>query len=243
MVVQIGRRRYPSALSNKPGAREAVAGRRGVDHSVLCEFRGRLLQHGAAGRLLERLLDVARELGVLKARGRQRTDSTHVLAAIRTLNRLELVAETLRAALNAVAAVAPDWLRATAPADWHERARRIVAGWAEQKVIREIMLFLHAHGVGTSRAVRIFKTYGPDAVRLVSENPYRLARDIRGIGFLTADRIAERLGIARTAMIRVRAGLPLTPCPNGSRARNVVGALRTGGGQPDRRPGAAPAVS
>ena len=87
------------------------------------------------------------------------------------------------------------------------RAGRIIAGWAAQKVIREIMLFLHAHGVGTSRAVRIYKTYGQDAVQLVSENPYRLARDIRGIGFLTADRIAERLGIERTAPIRVRAGI------------------------------------
>jgi exodeoxyribonuclease V alpha subunit len=88
-----------------------------------------------------------------------------------------------------------------------KRAARIIAGWADQKVIREIMLFLHAHGVGTSRAVRIYKTYGVEAVRLISENPYRLARDIRGIGFLTADRVAERLGIDKTAMIRVRAGI------------------------------------
>ncbi|MDI3305881.1 MAG: ATP-dependent RecD-like DNA helicase [Acetobacteraceae bacterium] len=100
----------------------------------------------------------------------------------------------------------PDRLREV-PGIGPVRARRIVAGWAEQKVIREIMLFLHSHGVGTSRAVRIYKTYGPEAVRLVSENPYRLARDIRGIGFRTADRIAERLGIERTAMIRVRAGI------------------------------------
>ena len=62
-----------------------------------------------------------------------------------------------------------------------KRAERIIAGWAEQKVIREIMLFLHSNGVGTSRAVRIYKTYGTDAVQLISENPYRLARDIRGI--------------------------------------------------------------
>jgi exodeoxyribonuclease V alpha subunit len=88
-----------------------------------------------------------------------------------------------------------------------KRASRIVAGWAEQKVIREIMLFLHAHGVGTSRAVRIHKTYGQDAVRAISDNPYRLARDIRGIGFLTADKVAERLGIEKTAMVRVRAGI------------------------------------
>ena len=87
------------------------------------------------------------------------------------------------------------------------RAARIVAGWAAQKVIREIMLFLHAHGVGTSRAVRIYKTYGAQAVQLISENPYRLARDIRGIGFRTADQVAQKLGIAPTAMIRVRAGI------------------------------------
>ena len=88
-----------------------------------------------------------------------------------------------------------------------KRAERIIAGWADQKAIREIMLFLHANGVGTSRAVRIFKTYGQDAVRLISENPYRLARDIRGIGFVTADQIAAKLGIEKDAMVRVRAGI------------------------------------
>jgi exodeoxyribonuclease V alpha subunit len=88
-----------------------------------------------------------------------------------------------------------------------KRAARIIAGWADQKVIREIMLFLHANGVGTSRAVRIYKTYGAEAIRIISENPYRLARDIRGIGFLSADRIAEKIGIEKRAMIRVRAGI------------------------------------
>lgn len=87
------------------------------------------------------------------------------------------------------------------------RAARIAVGWADQKVIREIMVFLHQHGVGTARAVRIFRTYGLDAVQVMSENPYRLARDIRGIGFRTADVIAEKLGIEKTAMIRVRAGI------------------------------------
>jgi exodeoxyribonuclease V alpha subunit len=88
-----------------------------------------------------------------------------------------------------------------------KRAERIIAGWAEQKIIREIMLFLHSNGVGTSRAVRIYKTYGADAVQLISENPYRLARDIHGIGFRTADQIAARLGIEKTALIGVRAGI------------------------------------
>jgi len=87
------------------------------------------------------------------------------------------------------------------------RAKRITDAWAEQKIVREIMVFLHSHGVGTARAVRIFKTYGADAVQVMSENPYRLARDIRGIGFKTADAIAIRLGIEKTAMIRVRAGI------------------------------------
>ena len=100
----------------------------GFDFSVLCEFRARLLEKAAGGRLLDRLLDAAREDGLLKARGRSRTDSTHVLAAVRALNRLELLGETLRAALNAIAAVAPDWLREIAPPEWHERYDRRVEG-------------------------------------------------------------------------------------------------------------------
>ena len=79
------------------------------------------------------------------------------------------------------------------------RAKRITDAWAEQKVVREIMVFLHSHGVGTARAVRIFRTYGADAVEVMTENPYRLARDIRGIGFVTADAIAMKLGIEKTA--------------------------------------------
>src|SRR6478672_3304806 len=87
------------------------------------------------------------------------------------------------------------------------RAASILAAWAEQKAVREIMVFLHSHGVGTARAVRIFKTYGADAIQVMTENPYRLARDIRGIGFKTADAIATKLGIEKTAMVRIRAGI------------------------------------
>lgn len=87
------------------------------------------------------------------------------------------------------------------------RLQRITSGWVEQKAIREIMVFLQSHGVGTSRAVRIFKTYGADAIPLVKENPYRLARDIRGIGFVTADQIAQKLGIPKTSIMRARAGI------------------------------------
>jgi exodeoxyribonuclease V alpha subunit len=87
------------------------------------------------------------------------------------------------------------------------RASRIVAGWAEQKAVREIMIFLHSHSVGTARAVRIFKTYGHEAIKVMTEDPYRLARDVRGIGFRSADAIAEKLGIEKTAPQRLRAGV------------------------------------
>ena len=87
------------------------------------------------------------------------------------------------------------------------RVSRITAAWAKQKIVREIMVFLHSNGVGTAHAVRIYKTYATDAVQVMSENPYRLARDIRGIGFKTADAIAMRLGVEKTAMIRVRSGV------------------------------------
>jgi transposase len=98
----------------------------GFDFSVLSEFRDRLLAGSAEALLLDQLLERCRTMGWLKARGRQRTDSTHVLAAIRVLNRLELVAETLRATLNALATVAPDWLQGLAPLAWYERyGRRI----------------------------------------------------------------------------------------------------------------------
>lgn len=91
-----------------------------------------------------------------------------------------------------------------------KRLERITAGWASQKVIREIMVFLHGHGVSTSKSVRIYKTYGNDAVRVVQENPYRLAQDIRGIGFKSADTIAKNVGIDRHSPLRARAGISYT---------------------------------
>lgn len=88
-----------------------------------------------------------------------------------------------------------------------ERRRRIKDAWNEQKAVREIMVFLHSHGVSTSRAVRIFKMYGSDAIYKVREDPYRLARDIHGIGFQSADRIARQIGIAEDSVLRAQAGL------------------------------------
>src|SRR5947209_2150769 len=98
----------------------------GFDFSVLSEFRGRLLEGGAESLLLDALLTQLQEIEVLKKRGRQRTDSTHVLAAVRVLNRLERVGETLSCALNCLAVVAPAWLRALAPAEWYVRYRERV---------------------------------------------------------------------------------------------------------------------
>jgi exodeoxyribonuclease V alpha subunit len=88
-----------------------------------------------------------------------------------------------------------------------KRRKRIKDAWAEQKVIRNIMVFLHSQGVSTSRAVRIYKTYGEDAVEKVRANPYALAKDIHGIGFKTADQIAQKIGIPHDSLIRACAGL------------------------------------
>jgi transposase len=96
----------------------------GFDYSVLSEFRSRLVAGSAAQRLLDTVLDHCRTRGWLKARGRQRTDSTHVLARVRGINRLECVGETLRSALNSLALVVPGWLRGVSPAEWLDRYGR-----------------------------------------------------------------------------------------------------------------------
>lgn len=87
------------------------------------------------------------------------------------------------------------------------RRRRIKEAWVEQKIVRDIMVFLHSNGVGSSRAVRIYKTYGANAIAEVQADPYRLARDIHGIGFKTADQIAQKIGIPHDSLLRARAGL------------------------------------
>lgn len=87
------------------------------------------------------------------------------------------------------------------------RLERITAGWSDQREIRKIMVFLTSHGVGTARAVRIYKTYGAKAIDKVRANPYSLAHDIHGIGFQTADQIAKTLGVDPKSDIRAQAGL------------------------------------
>lgn len=87
------------------------------------------------------------------------------------------------------------------------RIQKIVSGWKEQKIIREIMLFLHSHQVSTAKAVRIYKNYGQEAIFKIKENPYCLAQDIRGMGFISADKIALQMGIDPSSMLRARAGI------------------------------------
>ncbi len=93
------------------------------------------------------------------------------------------------------------------PGIGRKRLEAVTRAWSEQKAIREIMVFLQSHKVGPARAVRIYKTYGDDAVRIVSENPYRLSGEIHGIGFLTADAIAASLGIEKMSPLRAEAGV------------------------------------
>ena len=115
----------------------------GFDASVLSEFRSRLVEQHAEERLLEKMLTLFGQKGWLKARGRQRTDSSHVLAKIRALNRVLCVWETMRAALNSLAVVDPDWLRAHSQSEWVERYgprsedSRIPAGEAERLAFAE----------------------------------------------------------------------------------------------------------
>ncbi len=90
------------------------------------------------------------------------------------------------------------------------RVARVRKSWQEQKEIKNIMLFLQSYGVSTSHATKIFKTYGTDSIAVVKENPYKLADDIWGIGFRTADTIAEKLGVAKDALVRLRSGLLYT---------------------------------
>jgi transposase len=141
----------------------------GFDFSVLSAFRDRLLAGSAEALLLEKLLERCQALGLLTARGQQRTDSTHVLAAVRVLNRLELVAETLRAALNALATVAPAWLQAVSPLAWYERySRRIEESQLPKaKAAREA----YAYTVGEDGFLLLDALDTPDAPAGLRELP------------------------------------------------------------------------
>ena len=96
---------------------------------------------------------------------------------------------------------------ASVPGIGTKRQKKILHAWEEQKAIRDIMIFLQGHGIGTARAVRIYKTYRDEAISKIQANPYRLAKEIHGIGFKTADQLAQSLGLAPDSPLRARAGL------------------------------------
>ena len=172
----------------------------GFDHSVLCEFHARLLAGSAEERLLHKLLEVCQARGLLKARGRQRTDATHVLASVRALNRLELVGETLRAALNELATAAPDWLRAAAPEAWSKRyAHRVEDGRLTA-------------GRGRTRGLRPRRRRG----RLRAARPARRAGNTRRLAVAAQGRgPAASLGAPLRA--EGRAASPAATCGSGPR--------------------------
>jgi transposase len=141
----------------------------GFDDSVLCEFRSRLLAGGGEGLLLDQLLDRCKALGLLKAGGRQRTDSTHVLARVRATVRLECALEALRHALNSLAVAAPDWLRDHSPADWVDRygrrcdESRLPSAEAERRAF--------ACQVGQDGHALLAAAYGPGSPSWLAEVP------------------------------------------------------------------------
>jgi transposase len=141
----------------------------GFDASVLCEFRSRLIAGHAENVLFETLLTHLRQHGLLKARGRQRTDSTHVLAAIRMLNRLECIGETVRHTLNILAVVAPDWLQTWVPSAWFVRYAprfeeyRLPPGRPERYALAETL--------GSDGFQLLDMIYAPGAPRWLQEIP------------------------------------------------------------------------
>ncbi len=141
----------------------------GFDASVLSEFRSRLIAGHAEALLFETLLTHLRAGGLVKPRGRQRTDSTHVLAAIHLLNRLELVGETLRHALDTVATIAPDWLRAWAPPAWFDRYTRRFENYRlpEHKADRYSL----AEQIGADGFLLLGQVYDPVAPAWVRDVP------------------------------------------------------------------------
>jgi transposase len=172
---------FQEGLSDRQAA-EAVRGRidwkyalsleltdAGFDASVLSEFRSRLVAHGASERLLEVLVEQFRERGLISVRGKQRTDSTHVLGAVRLLNRLELVSETVRAALEDIATVAPEWLKSWVPPLWLERyGRRIEEGRLPKGEAARQQYAEQVEADGVRLLARVQEADAPEEVREVA---------------------------------------------------------------------------
>ncbi|NDJ75770.1 MAG: transposase [Chloroflexi bacterium] len=138
----------------------------GFDFSILSEFRGRLLEQGAEARLFDTMLRRFVVRGWLRAGGRQRTDSTHVVGKLRLLNQLEFVGETLRYALNTLATVAPDWLQPRIGAEWFERYSQPVDDYRlpqDKKERDELVLVIGQDGITLME--HIYHTDAPEWLR------------------------------------------------------------------------------
>ena len=193
---------FQEGLSDRQAA-EAVRGRidwkyalaleltdAGFDASVLSEFRSRLVAHGASERLLGVLVEQFRERGLIKVRGKQRTDSTHVLGAVRLLNRLELVAETLRAALEDMATVAPEWLHRWVPPLWIERyGRRIEEGRLPKGEVARQEYAEQVGADGASLLARVQQADVPEVVRTLAS--------VREVGIVWQQQYEQQEGTVR----------------------------------------------
>src|SRR5215203_1208554 len=171
----------------------------GFDFSVLSEFRARLLAGSAEHLLLDRLLVACTERGLLKARGRQRTDATHVLGALRVLSRLECVAETLRVVLEAIVVAAPEWAQTHIPPPWRERYARRIEDYRLPK--------------GQAERQTFAGTVGADGVSLLTvlgaaETPARLG-DLPAVALLR--RVWEQQFDASSGQVRLREAQALPP--------------------------------
>jgi transposase len=141
----------------------------GFDSTVLCEFRSRLIASSREQTMLDRLLEQCRERKWLKARGRQRTDSTHVLARVRAINRLECVGETIRHALNSLAVVAPDWLQAHSCIEWVQRYGRRVDDY--RLPTSTAARCAYAEQMGADGDLLLSAIYDPDTPMWLGEVP------------------------------------------------------------------------
>lgn len=171
----------------------------GFHFSVLSTFRERVIAGGAEKRLLDHMLKQFQERKLVKARGRQRTDSTHVLAAIRTVNRLECVGETLRTALEALAVSAPDWLRVQVTPDWFDRYG---ARFEQYRLPKE-----------RAERIELGETIGADGVHLLSavyeERDLHWLREIPAIDVLR--RVWIQQYYVQDGQVRWRTGKDMPP--------------------------------
>ncbi len=193
---------FQEGLSDRQAA-EAVRGRidwkyalsleltdAGFDASVLSEFRSRLVAHGASERLLGVLLEQFKARGLLTGRGKQRTDSTHVLGAVRLLNRLELVGETLRAALEDMATVAPEWMQRWVPPQWLERyGRRIEEGRLPKGEAARQEYAEQVGADGASLLARVEQADAPEEVRELAS--------VREVGIVWQQQYEQQEGTVR----------------------------------------------